>query len=154
MLCLLMLFTATLVCWAKRNPLATQISTRMGKLKPMRILKTVEFGIYFDCFRFSVNPLPPGCLMIICAHSRAWEFYAESVYPSNQNAFLATKCNSITSLNSGKCMKAPIPMGYACPVSAKGNYFLNTKYRSPFGEQGLKKSEIVCSKCNDGKYDL
>lgn len=100
-----------------------------------------------DYYPNGVNPLPPGCLTIICAHARSWEFYAESVYPGNQNAFLATKCNSITSLNSGKCTGKRIAMGYACPIGAKGNYFLNTKSKRSFGEHALRESEIVCSKC-------
>lgn len=100
-----------------------------------------------DFYPNGVMPLPLGCLNIICAHSRSWEFFAESVKPNNQMAFLATRCNSITSLNSGKCAGKRIPMGLACPSDAKGNYFLNTKRSSPFGEQGLKESEIVCSKC-------
>lgn len=100
-----------------------------------------------DFYPNGVNPLPPGCLTIICAHARAWEFFAETVYPANQNAFLATKCNSVTSLNSGKCAGKRIAMGYACPIGAKGNFFLNTNRKRPFGEQGLKESEIVCSKC-------
>lgn len=112
----------------------------MGKFCGINV---VELEIHYT-FHFRVSPLPPGCLTIICAHARAWEFYAETVYPANEKAFMATKCSSITSLNSGSCPGKRIPMGFGCPTNAKGNYFLKTGRSSPFGEQGLKESEIVC----------
>lgn len=65
---------------------------------------------------------------------------------------MATKCSSITSLNSGNCPGKRIPMGFACPGNAKGNYFLKTKRSNPFGEQGLKKSEINCENLDVEEY--
>ncbi|XP_037026485.1 vitellogenin-1-like isoform X3 [Bradysia coprophila] len=99
-----------------------------------------------DFYPNGVNPLPPGCLTIVCAHARSWEFFAESVYPGNERAYMATKCNSITSLNSGSCPGKRIPMGIDCPRTAKGNYFLTTKRSKPFGENALKESEINCAR--------
>ncbi|KAJ6643641.1 Vitellogenin-1 [Pseudolycoriella hygida] len=100
-----------------------------------------------DFYPNGVAPLPPGCLTITCAHARAWEFFAETVYPGNGNAFLATKCNSITAYNSNKCPGKRIPMGIDCPNNAKGNFFLRTNRSRPFGLHSLKESEIVCSRC-------
>lgn len=80
----------------------------------------------------------------MCAHARAWEFYAVTVYPGNEEAFLATKCSSITALNSGSCPGKRVPMGIACPHKVKGNYFLKTERTRPFGLQAKKQSEIVC----------
>lgn len=37
-----------------------------------------------DFFPNGLQPLPPGCLSISCAHQRAPEFYAESVYPGQE----------------------------------------------------------------------
>lgn len=79
-------------------------------------------------------PLPPGCYTITCAHGRAWEFYAESVYPGNENAFEAVKCGSISALNSGYCPGPKFPMGYAVPHNLKGNFFANTNSATPFGQ--------------------
>lgn len=77
--------------------------------------------------------MPPGCLTITCAHARAWEFYAESVYPGNENVFEGVKCGSLSALNSGYCPGAKYPMGYAVPHNLKGNYFLQTNSKKPYG---------------------
>lgn len=92
-----------------------------------------------------VRPLPPGCLSIVCAHARAWEFYAETVYPGNEYTFMAVKCNSLPALNSGYCRGYKYPMGFAVPYNIKGNYFLKTKRHSPYGEESKRAQEIVCN---------
>lgn len=81
-----------------------------------------------------MDPLPPGCLTITCAHARAPEFYAESVYPGNENNFLGVKCGSLSALNGNFCPGKKFAMGYAVPKNLKGNYFLKTNDKSPFGE--------------------
>lgn len=93
----------------------------------------MHFFFFFFIFIYSLDPLPPGCFTIVCAHARAYNFYAESVYPGNEEAFLGVKCGSLTALNTGYCKGKQIAMGYAVPVNVKGNFFLNTEGSSPFG---------------------
>lgn len=120
-----------------------------------------------DFFPNGVQPLPPGCLSITCnylllllsllsgvvltiyiilgAHQRAPEFYAESVYPGNEFNFLGVKCGSLAALNGKYCPGKPIPMGYATPHNLKGNYFLKTNEESPFGQNSTKDFKPVCN---------
>lgn len=94
----------------------------------------------------SLDPLPPGCFTIVCAHARAYEFYAESVYPGNENSFMGVKCGSLNALNLGYCPGKKFPMGFAVPKNLKGNYFLKTKANSPFGNESKSKVQLVCKK--------
>lgn len=87
-----------------------------------------------DFYPNGVVSVQPGCLDPSCSHARAWELYAETVYPGNENHLLAVKCNSILSLDTGACPGKAIPLGYACPRTAKGNYFLKTNDKFPFGK--------------------
>lgn len=86
-----------------------------------------------DFFPNGRHPLQPGCISIICSHARSWEFYAETVVPGNELNFLATRCDSYTSLKAGKCGGELVPMGYAVPTTAKGDYFLVTNSVKPYG---------------------
>lgn len=92
---------------------------------------------------YSLDPLPPGCLSVTCAHARAWEFMAESVYPGNEKTFMGTKCGSLIALKSNYCPGKQYPMGYSVPFNLKGNYFLETKAESPFGKES--KAQPVCN---------
>lgn len=78
-------------------------------------------------------PLQPGCLSITCSHARAYELFAETVKPGNEDKFVATKCNSIGSLDAGACRgQKPVPFGFACPQNTKGNFFFKTSGEKPF----------------------
>lgn len=88
-----------------------------------------------DFYPNGVVSVQPGCLNPACSHARAWELYAETVHPGQENNLLAVKCNSILSLDTGACPGKSIPMGYACPPTAKGNYFLKTNSEYPFGRE-------------------
>ncbi|XP_031776480.1 pancreatic triacylglycerol lipase isoform X2 [Apis florea] len=73
----------------------------------------------------------PGCsieLTSSCSHARAYEFYTESI--RNHGAFIG-KCYSLNKCNGAKY----IPMGYATPSNATGNYFLITNSKSPYGRE-------------------
>lgn len=70
----------------------------------------------------------------LLAHARAPEFYAESVYPGYEENFLGIKCGSLSALNGNFCPGKKYPMGYAVPLDIKGNFFLKTNDKSPFGE--------------------
>ncbi|XP_052872169.1 vitellogenin-1-like [Anopheles cruzii] len=85
-----------------------------------------------DFYPNGVVSVQPGCLDPSCSHKRAWELYAETVYPENEKSLLAIKCNSLLSLNTGGCVGNPVPLGFACPTSSKGNFFLKTNNKSPF----------------------
>lgn len=99
-------------------------------------------------FFFRRDPLQPGCWSIICAHGRSYEFYAETVYPSFEDNFIATKCHSIKALKAGKCNNGrKVPMGFATPKSARGNHFLFTNSKSPFGRGSGKTEKMRHLKC-------
>lgn len=55
--------------------------------------------------------------------------------PGNENNFMATRCDSFTALKAGNCHGKPIPMGYATPKTAKGDYFLETNAAKPYGQR-------------------
>lgn len=92
-----------------------------------------------------MDPLPPGCLTITCAHARAYEYYAESVYPGNEHVFAAVKCPSLFALNSGFCRGRRVPMGYATPTNVKGDYFLKTDSEPPFGKNSKRPADVRCN---------
>lgn len=98
-----------------------------------------------DFFPNGVQPLPPGCYSIICAHLRAVEYYAESVYPENELNFLAVKCSSLSSYNAKYCEGPAYPMKYATPSYTKGNYFLNTNSEKPYGKSANKNFKPNCN---------
>lgn len=86
-----------------------------------------------DFYPGGLAPLPTGCFSVTCAHSRAWEYYAESVYPGNERNFLATRCSSVQNMRDNKCAGQQHPMGYAVPHTLKGNYFLDVNGEKPYG---------------------
>lgn len=98
-----------------------------------------------DFYPNGVAPLPPGCLTIVCAHARAWEFYAETVYPGSEQNFMAVKCRSLSALSDGYCPGKSHAMGFATSKLLKGNYFLKTNSESPFGENIKKGARPICS---------
>lgn len=53
--------------------------------------------------------------------------------PGSENNFMATRCDSYSALKAGNCHGKPIPMGYAVPTTAKGDYFLETNSVKPYG---------------------
>lgn len=97
-----------------------------------------------DFWPNGIVPLMPGCMTIFCSHSRAWEYFAETVRRGNALNFLAKKCGSLHSYQIGACRVSEIPMGIACPPSAKGNYFLKTNSKFPYGvnSRTLKKFKL------------
>lgn len=66
------------------------------------------------------------------------------MYPGNEDAFLCVKCGSLTALNTGYCKGKKIAMGYAVPTSTKGNFFLNTDGKSPFGRDSKGPTGTHC----------
>lgn len=106
-------------------------------------------SVYMVFVVFLINrkeeALQPGCDDIICSHKRAYQYYAESVYPTNDYAFLGIQCSSLADLDAGRCMGKRYPMGYATPPTQTGEYYLRTNDRTPYGKKSRNPSEIVCN---------
>lgn len=90
----------------------------------------------------------PGCMDLVCSHSRAYQFYAETVYPGNEENFQAVRCDSLLSLQNQRCKSKSIPMGINTPITAKGNYFLETYHNSPYGRNRDLLNHPDQIKCN------
>lgn len=69
---------------------------------------------------------------MVCAHSRPYEYFAESVFEGKAARFMAIQCNSLSSLRNGKCKMKPVEMGLSTPPKTRGNFYLETNKRSPF----------------------
>ncbi|XP_031628395.1 hepatic triacylglycerol lipase-like [Contarinia nasturtii] len=98
-----------------------------------------------DFYPNGVQPLPPGCLSISCAHQRAADFYAESVYPGSEHNFMAVKCGSFSSLSENLCTGREVPMGYATPHNLEGIFLLQTNAEKPFGKNATQNAWHRCS---------
>lgn len=94
-----------------------------------------------DFYPNGVTILQPGSLHIGSSHKRAVELYAESVLPGNERSFMATKCNSLYSLNAELCPKVQAPMGFAASSEFKGNFFLRTDSKAPYGQKKINTCE-------------
>ena len=103
-----------------------------------------------DFFVEGLDPIKPGCKMFGCSHSRAYEYYTESVAPGNEENFLATRCNSISKVRDGFCSGDKYPMGFAVPYNLKGNYYLSVNAKKPFGKNANSDSEASaqCGRCD------
>ena len=86
-----------------------------------------------DFYPNGIVPLMPGCFTIFCSHSRAWEYFAETVKPGKEQNYIAKKCGSLHSFEINACIQKEVAMGYACPHNTKGNFFLKTESKYPFG---------------------
>ncbi|KAH8343333.1 hypothetical protein KR059_008539, partial [Drosophila kikkawai] len=106
-----------------------------------------------DFYPGGLDPLPTGCLSVVCAHARSWQYYAETVYPGNERNFLATRCSSLSRLRDFRCSGNEVPMGYAVPNNIKGNFFLEVSATSPFGIHAsiVRSSRLEdCGACTTG----
>lgn len=100
-----------------------------------------------DFYPGGLAPLPNGCFSVTCAHSRAWEYYVESVYPGNERNFMATRCSSLQKLRDNKCVGQQHPMGYSVPHTLKGNYFLDVNGDTPFGRAASATRTARMQRC-------
>ncbi|XP_050314500.1 pancreatic lipase-related protein 2-like [Anthonomus grandis grandis] len=78
----------------------------------------------------------PGCGLDVagsCAHSRAYEYYAESL---NSNNFSAYLCDSYSNYKKGTCSSnTACKLGwYPVAKSTSGDYYLYTNSKSPFAQ--------------------
>lgn len=61
--------------------------------------------------------------VMLCSHKISVHYFAESVM--YENYFMAKQCPSWSDFSNKTCNSEEIPMGYATPISARGNYYLN-----------------------------
>lgn len=127
----------------KRGPLLTEISrgdadyvdiihTNPGVLGKKEAIGDSDFypnGFY---------AVQRGCINDGCAHNRAWEYYAESVYPGNENNFLSAQCEITGRFTLNDCGNFNVSMGMAVS-NVKGRYFLQTNYKPPYGRNASTK---------------
>ncbi|XP_030386699.1 vitellogenin-3-like [Scaptodrosophila lebanonensis] len=103
-----------------------------------------------DFYPGGLGPIAPGCLALDldCSHERAWQYFEESIYPGNEDNFLAVRCRSLSSLREGKCPGMAYPMGYSTPMSIKGDYMLDVNSRRPYGQNAGEGSiDVVGTTC-------
>nr|XP_049693678.1 phospholipase A1 [Helicoverpa armigera] len=81
----------------------------------------------------------PGCLSAtvpltiedFCSHWRSWKFWAESL---TSDAFLARKCKDYDTFLRGQCSEEPVVfMGIKASPHLRGNFYLRTGAKSPYG---------------------
>lgn len=77
----------------------------------------------------------PACLLDTCSHSRAWQYFAESLH--DETSYPAVHCASWDAFKKGQCNQTTSYMGLASQPGTVGNYYLQTASESPFG-LGLK----------------
>ncbi|XP_011199759.2 vitellogenin-1 [Bactrocera dorsalis] len=79
-------------------------------------------------------PIQNACRTPQCSHEIVWEYYRESIYPNNERNFLARRCNSLYSLQDGRCNGPEFPMGFAVPHDLIGRYVLDANTEKPYGQ--------------------
>ncbi|XP_054732199.1 vitellogenin-1 [Anastrepha obliqua] len=143
-------------CFRKNDTLS---SLRKGDAKFVDVIHT-NIGILakkeplgdIDFYPGGANALPPGCMTAACAHSRAVEYFAESVYPGNTANFIGFKCKNWKALEKVKCNhEITSPMGYGVNHQRKGIFYVPVNRKSPYGKSATLNStrweNAKCSKC-------
>ncbi|OWR48281.1 pancreatic triacylglycerol lipase isoform 1 [Danaus plexippus plexippus] len=78
----------------------------------------------------------PGCSEKMnaegCSHSRAFEYFDESIEYRSDFGFIAFPCQSWEKYENGECTKNPTVMGYLSDVRSRGDHYLHTKNESKF----------------------
>ncbi|KAH8343332.1 hypothetical protein KR059_008538, partial [Drosophila kikkawai] len=100
-------------------------------------------------------PFKDGCTgleTIACSHQRAVDYYAESVYPSNEWDFLGRRCDRYADLLVGRyCQDTRTVMGYAARPTELGLYYVGAKGQEPYGEnynpETYTQSTSECGTC-------
>ncbi|XP_073829668.1 vitellogenin-1-like [Musca autumnalis] len=91
--------------------------------------------------------IKPGCVNFGCSHERSIRYYIETIYPGNERNFLAQRCNSLASLNGGRCNGSEEPLGYAVPYDLTGDYYLNVNANQPYGKNAPVDSVVQPNRC-------
>lgn len=98
--------------------------------------ETGSIDIWFNGLDSPGGNDQPGCKGIesmICAHSRSWMYFAESVHPT-KNKFYAKKCASFGNFKNNTCYKNEKVqvVGIDIDTTLSGNYYLQTNDKYPF----------------------
>lgn len=109
-------------------------SDDMGFLTP---LGTADF---YPNWGYSKIGRMPGCLLSSCSHSRAVDYFAESIM--NPYAFEAVKCENFESLKDGRCrmeddenlVKAYMGGNKMESGKSAGVFYLTTNKNAPYGK--------------------
>ncbi|XP_065365349.1 vitellogenin-1-like [Calliphora vicina] len=123
------------------------IHTNPGALGKRDQLGDIDF--YVQGFA----PIKPGCIAFGCSHTRAWKYYAESVYPGHEMDFLATRCSTLRKAQSGLCNEATVAMGFEVPFNEKGTYMLSVNPEVPYGENASYNGDLILSDCGFCDYE-
>ncbi|KAH8248054.1 hypothetical protein KR038_012015, partial [Drosophila bunnanda] len=100
-------------------------------------------------------PFKNGCAgleAITCSHQRAVDYYAESVYPSNERNFLGRRCGRYAELLIGRyCQDTGTVMGYAARPTELGLYYVGVNGQEPYGQNAdlemYTQSTSECGVC-------
>lgn len=99
---------------------------------------------HIDVYGGGGSPLQPGCFEVICSHLRAYELYAESVYPGQENNLQVIQCGSVREWEAGSCHGPAISIGYNVSLLVKGTYYMDTNSKSPFGKNAKPNFKPKC----------
>uniref|UniRef100_A0A1I8MGG5 Lipase domain-containing protein n=1 Tax=Musca domestica TaxID=7370 RepID=A0A1I8MGG5_MUSDO len=100
-----------------------------------------------DFYPGGKGPIKPGCVQFGCSHERSIRYYIETVYPGNERNFLAKRCNSLASLNGGRCRGPEYPLGFAVPHDLVGDYYLNVNADQPYGKNASADATVQPNQC-------
>lgn len=100
-----------------------------------------------DFYPGGEDPVQNGCLFFECSHSRAVEYFAESVYPDQEQDFLASKCDSMKNMHDKTCNFSHTVMGYEVDKNASGIYYLEVNSNLPFGKNSIVDSVDANKEC-------
>ncbi|XP_041451416.1 probable phospholipase A1 magnifin [Drosophila obscura] len=125
------------------------IHTNPGILGTPKIVGDADFFVQ------GLFPFKSGCAgldVIGCSHSRAVEYWAESVYRTNTNNFLGKRCNRFADLLDGRrCIDNRTVMGYDASARDLGFFYVDAKAVEPFGKnanlQTFTSSNSQCGAC-------
>lgn len=105
-----------------------------------------------DFYPGGLKPLAAGCLTVGCSHERAWQYFAETIYPDNERNFEAYRCSSLSGVEKGECRFQSAFMGYGVANDTKGNYFMMVNGNPPYGMGGSAQSAAVQENCGACPY--
>ncbi|EDX02578.1 phospholipase A1 [Drosophila yakuba] len=100
-------------------------------------------------------PFKPGCEELdpmSCSHQRAVDYWTETLYPSNENDFLAKRCKRYSELLLGNdCKDTDTVMGYAAKPTDLGLFYVAANPVQPYGPnanlQSYTNSSTECGAC-------